>query len=221
VKGKRIAWAGDFEGWAPYEPGVLDVCGAALKTFQALGCTIDQAIPDYPLEKVWRSFIRLRGWPQGGAILEHYDNPAHRALLKPEAVWEVEVGKRLSAYEITADSVVRTEWSQAVNRFFGRYDYLIVPTAQVFPFATELHWPAEIAGQRMATYHEWMKAVCLVTMAGCPALAVPAGLSPTGLPMGFQIVAPVHAEMACLQLAAAYEAADPLAARRLPPVLSA
>ena len=39
--------------------------------------------------------------------------------------------------------------------------------------------------------------------------------------MGFQIVAPVHREMACLQLAAAYEAADPLSARRLPPVLSA
>ena len=24
-KGKRIAWAGDFVGYTPYEPGVLDV----------------------------------------------------------------------------------------------------------------------------------------------------------------------------------------------------
>ena len=39
----------------------------------------------------------------------------------------------------------------------------------------EIHWPQEIAGQKMETYHEWMKAVLLVSMSGCPALAVPAG----------------------------------------------
>ncbi len=220
VKGKKIAWAGDFKGYAPYEPGVLETCRKALKTLESLGCVVDEAIPDYPLEKVWQSFMRLRGWQQGGAILEHYKDPAHRALLKPEAIWEVELGAKQSAYDITADSTVRTEWSQAAGRFFSRYDYLIVPTAQVFPFDAELHWPAEIAGRKMATYHEWMKAVCLITMAGCPALAVPAGLGPTGLPMGFQIIAPVHQEMACLTLAAAYEAADPMSARRLPPELS-
>ena len=219
VKGKRIAWAADFKGYMPHEPGVLETCRTALKTFESLGCVVEEAIPDYPLAKVWQSFMRLRGWQQGGAIVEHYNNPAHRALLKPEAVWEVELGAKQSAYDITADSIVRTEWSQAVGHFFSRYDYLIVPTAQVFPFDAELHWPAEIAGRKMATYHEWMQAVCLITMAGCPALAVPAGLGPTGLPMGFQIVAPVHQEMACLQLAAAYEAADPMSAKRLPPSL--
>ena len=220
MKGKRIAWAGDFKGYAPYEPGVLETCRTALKTFESLGCVVEEAIPDYPLEKVWQAFIRLRGWQQGGAILEHYNNPAHRALLKPEAVWEVELGAKQAAYDITADSVIRTEWSQAVGHFFRRYDYLIVPTAQVFPFDAELHWPTEIAGRKMATYHEWMKGVCLVTMAGCPALAMPAGFGPAGLPIGFQIIAPVHREMACLKLAAAYEAADPMAAKRLPPVLS-
>jgi amidase len=132
----------------------------------------------------------------------------------------MQLGAKLSAFDITAASTVRTEWSQAVGKFFTHYDYLIVPTAQLFPFDAELHWPAEIAGQKMATYHEWMKAVCLITMAGCPALAVPAGLGPTGLPMGFQIIAPVHQEMACLKLAAAYEAADPMSTKRLPPILS-
>jgi amidase len=59
----------------------------------------------------------------------------------------------------------------------------------------------------MQTYHEWMQAVCLVTMSGCPAIAVPAGFSATGLPMGIQIVAPIHGEASCLAAAAAYEAA--------------
>src|SRR5471030_2171272 len=65
IKGKRIAWAGDFNGFTPCEPGVLETCRAALKTFEALGCVVEDAFPDYPLEKVWRAFIRLRGWQQG------------------------------------------------------------------------------------------------------------------------------------------------------------
>ena len=58
----------------------------------------------------------------------------------------------------------------------------------------------EIAGQKMETYHEWMKGLLPITMSGCPALAAPAGFSDEGLPIGIQIVAPNHAELACLQL---------------------
>ncbi len=219
VKGKRIAWVGDFGGFTPCEPGVLETCRGALKTFERLGCEVEDAVPDYPVEKVWQAFTRLRGWQQGGAIAGSYLNPAQRPLLKPEAIYEVETGLKLSAFDVLAASVVRTEWSQAVRRFLERYDYIVAPTAQVFPFTAEDSWPHEIAGQRMATYHEWMKGVCLITMAGCPALAVPGGMGPTGLPIGLQIVAPVHEEMACLKLAAAYEAADPWWLKRLPPLL--
>jgi amidase len=220
VKGKRIGWLGDFGGEAPCEPGVLEVCRTALKPFEALGCEVADARVDYPVEKVWPAFIRLRGWQQGGSIAEYAADPARRSLLKPEAIWEIETGAKLSAFDVTAASTICTDWSQAVRRLFDRYDYLIAPTAQVFPFTAELHWPQEIAGKKMATYHEWMKGVCLITMSGCPSLACPAGLGPGGLPMGFQIIAPVHHEMDCLRLAAAYEAAAPLSANRLPPMLT-
>jgi amidase len=220
MRGKRIAWSGDFGGFAPYEPGVLEVCRGALKTFEAVGCVVEEAIPDYPLEPVWQALLTLRAWQAGGGLLEHYNDPARRALMKPEAVFEVECGLKLSAYDITAASVVRTEWSRAVARFFEQYDYLIVPTAQVFPFPVEEAWPKAIAGQAMATYHDWMKAVFLVSMSGCPALAAPAGFSANGLPMGLQIIAPVHAEMDCLRLAFAYESATDWTART-PPILQA
>src|SRR3954464_3191194 len=37
-KGTRIAWAGDFGGHLPFEPGILDLCKAALQVFESLGC---------------------------------------------------------------------------------------------------------------------------------------------------------------------------------------
>jgi Amidase len=162
------------------------VCKAALKTFESIGCVVEEAQPDYPLDSVWRAVLRIRGWQQGGGLLAFYNDPVKRAQLKPEAIYEIELGMKQSAYDITAASVVRSEWYQAVRRFFDRYDYFIVPTAQLFPFDVDLHWPQEIAGKRMETYHEWMKAVLLVSMSGCPALAVPAGFGSTGLPGYFR-----------------------------------
>jgi len=219
VKGKRIGWLGDLGGWAPYEAGVLDVCRATLKTFESLGCVVEEAVPDQPPEPAWQAFIKLRQWQQGGGLLTYYKDPAKRAFLKPEAIWEIEGGLQLSGYDIEAASSLRTAWSASVQRLFARYDYLIMPTAQLFPFAVEETWPHSLAGKPMQTYHEWMKAVCMITMTGCPSLAAPAGFGANGLSMGIQIVAPVHHEMDCLRLAAAYEAANDWTAKHLPPLL--
>ena len=218
-KGKRIAWAGDFKGYLPYEAGVLDVCKGALKTFESMGCVVEEAYPDYSIDAVWRAWLRLRAWQSGGGLLAYYNDPAKRALLKPEAVFEVESGLKLTAFEITAASVVRTEWYHAVRRFFEKYDFFIVPTAQLFPFDVNTHWPQEIAGKKMETYHEWMKGVLPITMSGCPALAVPAGFSDQGLPIGIQIVGPNHAEISCLQLAHSYDVATSWTTERPPPLL--
>jgi len=218
-KGTRIAWVGDFGGYIPYAPGVLELCRAALKSFEAIGCEVEDAQPDYPIDAVWRAWLTLRAWQSGSALLAFYNDPAKRVLMKPEAVFEVESGRRLSAYDIAAASAVRTEWYHAVRRFHETYDFFIVPTAQLFPFDASLDWPKEIAGRKMETYHEWMKGVLPVTMAGGPALAVPAGFNQEGLPIGIQIVGPNHAELACLQLANAYEQETNWTRRRLPPLL--
>jgi len=219
-KGTRIAWAGDFNGFLPYQAGVLDVCTAALKTFEALGCIVEEAQPDFSMEALWRAFLPLRAWQTAGALLAHYRDPARRALLKPEAIFEIESAQKLSALEITAASAVRTEWYQAMRRLFETYDYFVVPTAQLFPFDADIHWPKDIAGTTMETYHDWQKGVIPITMAGLPALAVPAGFGAAGLPMGIQIAGPNHAELACLQLAHAYDGATGWTRRRLPPLIA-
>jgi amidase len=218
-KGTRIAWVGDFKGHTPCESQIIEVCRKAARSFESLGCTVEEAIPEFDLDAVWKAVIRLRAWQSGSPLLAFYQDPAKRALLKPEAVYEIETGLKQSAYDITAASVVRNDWTQAVLRFFERYDYFIAPTAQVFPFDVAQHWPQEIAGRKMETYHEWMKAALLITMCGSPALAVPAGFSDQGLPIGIQLVGPNRQEFNLLQLAYAYEGTLGAEHRRPPPLL--
>lgn len=218
MKGKRIGWAGDLGGAVPYEPGVLETCRKALTRLEVMGAVVEDAVPDFPVEQAWQAFVKLRHWQQGGNLLALYRNPAQRAQLKEAAIWEVEGGLALSAYDVNALSVVRSQWSRAVHTLFQRYDYWVMPTAQLFPFPADWTWPRAIAGQTMRTYHEWMKAVCLVTMTGCPAVAVPAGFGPQGLPIGLQIIAPVHGDAACLAAAAAWEAASGDILSRKPPL---
>jgi amidase len=219
MKGKRIAWLGDFGGQIPFEPGVLELCRDALKTFETLGCAVEEAVPDYPLDKMWRAFLTLRAWHGGSPLLALYEDPKRRALLNPQAIYEIEAGQKLSAYDLSAASMIRTHWYDAVRKLFERYDYLVAPTAQLFPFDATWDWPKEIAGTRMATYHEWMKVAIAITMSACPVAAVPAGFNAAGLPMGLQLVGPVGGEVTCLQLAQAYDRATETA-QRSPPLLA-
>jgi amidase len=149
-----------------------------------------------------------------------YADPARRALMKPELQWEIENGLKAGAFEIADALTVRTAWYQAVRRFFEKYDFMIAPAGQVFPFDAALHWPKEVGGASMDTYHRWMQVMIPISMSGCPALSAPVGFNERGLPMGIQIVGPNHAELACMQLAHAYDQATNWVTKRSPPLLS-
>ena len=220
MRGKRVGWLGDFSGATANEPEVMEVCKAALKSFETVGCVVEEAVPDYPAEKAWRAYMQLRHIQQGGGILAEYKDADKRALLKPEAIWEIENGLKLSAFDVQAASVIRAEWCMSFRKLYEHFDFLLVPSAQLFPFDAQIHWPKEINGRQMETYHEWSKAVSLITLLGGPALAVPAGFSARGLPIGLQIVGPLHQELECLQLARAYERVNDWIAKRKPALLA-
>lgn len=218
VAGRRLGWLGDLGGHLPMEPGILELCEGALRVFESLGATVEPVKPDFEPERIWQAWLVLRQWQVGANLAVQYQDPAKRDQIKPEARWEIEQGFGRSAYDVSKASGVRTAWYQTVRKLFERYDYLVLPSAQVFPFDAGTHWPKEIAGRAMDTYHRWMEVVIPVTMAGCPALGVPVGFGPGRLPMGMQIVAKNHGERALLEIAHAYEAATDWG-RALPPLL--
>lgn len=204
-KGARLGWLGDLGGHLPMEMGVLNLCERALADFGELGCEVEACLPDYAPERLWQTWLVHRHWLVQGLLGELYTDPARRAQLKPEARWEVEGGLALSAADVYRASVDRSDWYRALGKLFERYDYLLLPSAQVFPFDATQPWPRSIAGREMDSYHRWMEVVVGVSLAGLPAISVPVGFSPAGLPMGLQIIGPAQADLAVLQLAHAHE----------------
>jgi len=217
-RGVRIAWLGDYGGYLPFEPGILALCRSALGVFERLGCDVDKVTPDYPMEEVWRDFVTLRAWQTSAGLAPLYRDPTKRMALKPEAIWEVEHGLALRGADVARASEGRNRWYQAFLALLADYDFVLTPSAQVFPFNADIHWPREVAGRAMDSYHRWMEVVAPITMTGCPALNVPVGFNTAGLPMGMQIVGRPRADFACLQLAQAYDLETGWVRRRPPPL---
>jgi amidase len=137
--------------------------------------------------------------------ISFYNDPAKRKDFKPEALWEIEGGLKLSAVDLYAASTQRSAVYQAFRSALQRFDFLAMPTAQVFPFDAKLHWPGEVNGVKMDSYHRWMEIVAGPSLVGCPTVAVPAGFGPGGLPSGIQLIGRSQHDFQVLQLAYAYE----------------
>lgn len=154
----RIGWMGDFENYLATEPGVLDVCEASLNSLESTGLRVEPCMPDFDMAELWRTWVNLRNMGRSSA-LSMYNDPAQRALLKPEYIWEIEQSFELTAKHIYEANSARTRWNREVGRLLEQFDFLVLPSAQVFPFSKDTHWPTEIAGRKMDTYHRWMEVV--------------------------------------------------------------
>ena len=205
--GQRIGWLGSLDGHLPMEAGVLDVCESALRRLADMGCVVDQTALGMDPKAVWDCWLVWRQALTGPRIGTHLVNASSRALVKPEALWEYDQSLLLTGAQLNRASAQRTRLLQQMLALFERFDVLALPAAQVWPFDVAQRWPTEIAGRPMDTYHRWMEVVIYATLAGLPAISVPAGFSADGLPMGLQLIGKPQGEFALLQLAHAYEEA--------------
>lgn len=219
LKGTRLGWLGDLGGHLPMDPGIMKLCRGSFEALHAIGCAVEQAKPDYSPDRMWETWVTLRHWLVAGDLGDLYKDASKRARMKPEAQWEVEGGLKLTGLQVYKASQARSDWYRAVQKLFEHYDYLLLPSAQVFPFDAAVHWPKAIQGVAMDTYHRWMEVVVPASLLGFPAINVPVGFNEQGLPMGMQIIGRNHADLSVLQLAYAYEQATKWVSSHPPPLL--
>jgi amidase len=214
VTGRKVAWLGDLGGYLPMEPAVLRVTRDALPSFANLGMTVTETALDFPVEDLWPTWLTLRHWLAGFAP------PAPLEDLKPEIAYEVSGADGISGRDVLLGSVRRSALYDAFRRLFETYDYAVLPTAQVLPFDATQHWPDRIGDVAMSSYHRWMEVSTLATLINAPALAMPAGFSDDGLPIGLQVIGRNHDDRSLLSLAAAWERETGWIQRFPPPLLS-
>jgi amidase len=204
-RGVRIGWLGDLGGYLAMEPGIAELCERALKRIEPEGGTVEPTDLGFAPERVWNAWLVWRRWSVAARIAPFLAKPENRARIKPEALWEYDQGQHLTGMDTVRGAAERTAFLNAMLKRFERYDFLAIPSAQVWPFPAEWRWPQSIEGRPMDTYHRWMEAVIYATFAGLPCISMPAGFGVNGLPMGVQLIGRPHADLAVLQLARAFE----------------
>jgi amidase len=207
-KGTRIGWLGNLQGYLPMEPGILPLCESALASLTDLGCEVEEAALGMPAEQIWQTWLVWRQALVGARIAPFLHNPANREHIKPEALWEHAQSQTLTGAQLMAASASRSRFYQSMLALLERFDVLALPVSQVWPFDLSMRWPQTVAGHSMDTYHRWMEVVIYASLAGLPAISVPAGFGPQGLPMGLQLIGKPQGDWALLQLAHAYEMAN-------------
>ena len=216
MRGKRIGWLGDWGGAYGFEPGILEMCEAGLRVFEGMGAVVEPVAAPFPAERLWFAWTTIRAMLNAGDKQAMAADPAKRALIKPESLWEIEQGSRVTAAEFHAASVIRSKWYARVARLFAEYDAMVMPSAQVWPFPAEWRWPERIGDRVMDSYHRWMEVVIPVSLAGLPSLNVPVGFGAQGLPMGMQVFGPVGADARVLAMGQQYHLATDWPGRRRP-----
>jgi len=201
-KGLRIAWCGKFAG-LPFDARVSAVVNARRRTFEDLGCTTEDANPDFTgADEAFKTLRALGFYLQHGELLE-----AHRAQMKRTVIDEIERGSRLTGPQIARAEILRSQLFARLGEFMGRFDFLVLPVVQVPPFDIDQEYVTEIEGQRLETYVDWMRSCYFISATALPAISVPAGFTPEGLPVGLQIVGRHQDDWGVLQIAHALEQA--------------
>jgi amidase len=214
-KGVRVAWWKGLGG-IPFEPEIRRVVDAHRRTFEDLGCIIEDAEPDF--DGVAEAFLTLR-------VAASYPRYAPLVRERPEWVkdtikYEVAEAERLTAGDVGGAMARQALMHEETRRFFERYEYLVLPVTQVSPFDVTMPFPTAVAGVPMSNYIDWMRSCWYVSMMATPAISVPAGFTQAGLPIGLQIVGRHHADWSVLQIAYAFEQATHHGSRR-PGILDA
>jgi amidase len=199
LRGLRVAWTFDL-GDLPVQAEVRAVLGAARDRLEQAGCEVTADAPG--LSDADEVFQVLRAARMAGMapLLR-----AHRGQIKASLAWNIAKGISLTGEQIAAARVGQVAIFHRVRSFLcdGSYEVLALPTVQVVPFDVETEWVREINGEPMATYIDWMRSCSRITVSAHPAISVPAGLTPSGLPVGLQLVAPYGADRRLLEIAAA------------------
>jgi amidase len=210
-KGVRVAWWRGLGG-IPFEPEIRRIVDGNRRVFESLGCSVEDAEPDFT------------GADEAFPTLRYAGNyPRYAPLVRQRPEWvkdtirfEVAEAERLTAAVIGQAMARQNRMYDESREFFEKYEYFVLPVTQVSPFDVNTPYPTAVAGTPMTTYIDWMRSCWYVSFMSNPAISVPAGFTDAGLPVGLQIVGRHRNDSSVLEIAHAFEQATQHGKKRPP-----
>ncbi|HVZ42637.1 MAG TPA: amidase [Ramlibacter sp.] len=210
VEGLRIGWAPTL-GWGEVDAGILDACADAVAALRAAGVIVQRVdLHETDPAPAWNQAFygalgdRLRGredWADAAARIDPYLRRT------------IEVHAQSDAQRAHA---MRAEWLRRVNGMFESIDVLATPAVPTTALPCGHDAPANATGRNAV---DWSYFTYPFNLSGHPALSLPIGLDPRGLPIGVQLVGRHGAEATLVRAAAALERLRPF--HHQPPEISA
>jgi amidase len=198
---KRVAYTADFGGKVPVDRETREICAKAARRFEELGSDVEEAAPE--LGNIAEAFLALRS--QHFVVERELMLATHREQIKPDIIWNTELGLRQSPSALAAAERERAALFRRAAEFFDTYDLLVSPGASTPAFDVELRMPATIDGKTLEHYLGSSLITAATTMMALPSVAVPCGFDRFGRPVGLQMVGPHRGEAGLLQAAVLFE----------------
>jgi amidase len=188
-KPARVAYSSDL-GITPVDPQVAEITRQAALRFADAGVIVEEAQPDFAEAHESFQVLRAQSFATSlGALLEKYHD-----RLRPELVWNIEKGVRLSVAQVMRAEHQRAALMARAVAFFDSYDLLLCPATIVPPFPVGERYVRSCNGVPFETYIDWLAIAYAFTLVCAPALSLPCGFTRDGLPVGLQIVAAPNAD---------------------------
>ena len=199
----NIGWLSDMNGSYKFEEGIMDLCEKKLNDLDKAQMHISTTGTEINTNMLWDSWTTLRA-KNIFNYLKEMNLEINEELGLPVR-WEYAKGRGLKSEDIHRSLAQRHECNIIIEKLFKQYDFLAIPSAQVFPFNKEIEYPDQISNFSLDTYHRWMEVVILPSLLGLPTISVPVGFNKNGLPMGMQIIGKKGDDLKVISFAKKYE----------------
>ena len=198
---KRVAWSRDLGGITPVDGKVAEICERAVQRLSELGAEVVEASPD--LSDAREIFHVLRANQFVGDLAPIIES--NRDKVKPEVIWNLEQGYKLTAEKLAEAERGRGLLAQRAAAFFDDFDVLITPATIVAPFDVNIRAVNRCNGHEFENYFDWYTIAYAITATSLPALSLPCGFTADGLPVGLQVIGPPRGEASLLSAAQSME----------------
>ena len=201
----KIGWLSNMNGNYNIEKDILEICENKLKDLEKMNLKVENLNPKINTDILWKSWITLRSKGIYEDTLNM--NISDISSMTFQAIWEFNKGKEIKSEDLQLAIDQKQKCLNQTNIIFESFDFLALPSAQIFPFDKNLQFPKKINDIELDTYHRWLEVFILSSLLELPTITIPAGFNKDGMPMGIQLIGKNKDDLRLFSFAIKYEEA--------------